>query len=402
MTLILRLLACVVSVFLTSCGAMPSVAPTATQLESRRAGDEDIYIVKVTKPVMRALAVYHEPGFPKAFQGERYIPAITLKQGDVVAVTIYESGGSTLFGAPGATALPGVPGPQSAAATTLPPQVIEADGRIVVPYIGRMSVVGLTPAKAATRIEQALSSQTVRPQVIVSLASNTSNTVSVGGEVNKAGLMQLTLRGERLLDTIAWAGGPKLSAAQLDIHLIRGSTVVSVPLRQVLANPADNIVIRPNDNVVLVNNPRSFVVMGATAKPSQYIFDTERVTFAEAIARGGGGIDASSNMAGVYLFRHERPDFARRVLSADAGAVDETFVRNPPMPDASSVPIMYRIDLKQADGYFFAQQVEMRDKDIVLIANAETTQIQKFLQLLRGVSGIFFDLSRASGYYAAQ
>ncbi len=76
----------------------------------------------------------------------------------------------------------------------------------MIPYVGRMLVAGKTPSQAAALIQDGLSSQTVRPQVVVSLVGNTANTVSVGGEVNKAGLMPLSLRGEKLLDVVAWEG----------------------------------------------------------------------------------------------------------------------------------------------------------------------------------------------------
>jgi polysaccharide export outer membrane protein len=388
--------ACLLILGLGGCN-LPAASPTSSDLEkSQKNLDQDIYIVKMTAPVAHVLSTYAEPGFPPIFRNERYSASIVLKPGDVVGVTIFESGGSPLFGAAPSVA-PGAAAQPSSVSTTLPPQVIETDGRIVVPYVGRMRVAGMTPAQAASQIETSLSSQTVRPQVIVSLSSNTSNTVAVGGEVNKAGLMQLTLRGERLLDAIAWGGGPKLPGVQLDVRLIRGSNTASVPLRNVLANPADNVVVRPNDNIILVNNPRSFVVMGATAKVAQYPIDTEHVTFAEAIARAGGGVDAASNMGGIYLFRYEPANFARNVLAADPRAVDLTYARAGSTGPA--VPIMYHIDLKQAEGYFLAQQLMMRDKDIVVITTAEATQIQKFLTLLRGVTGLYFDLSRNFSQY---
>src|SRR5262249_13827356 len=150
----------------------------------------------------------------------------------------------------------------------------------------------------------------------------TSNTVAVGGEVNKAGLMPLTLRGEKLLDVIAWAGGPKWPAVQTDVRLMRGSSVVSIPLRQVMSNPADNIVARPDDSVTLVRNPKTFVVMGASQKVAAYNIEFEKVTLAEGIAQAGGGIDTISNLAGIYLFRNEPSPFARKMLAADANAVD--------------------------------------------------------------------------------
>jgi len=394
MRVALWMMGCLLALGLAGCG-LPASAPTSSDLEKGQQNlDQDIFIVKMTAPVAHVLGTYAEPGFPPTFRNQRYNASIVLKPGDVVAVTVYETGGSPLFGsaAPPPTTTPGAPTQPVPGATTLPPQVIETDGRIIVPYVGKMRVAGMTPAQAASKIEDSLSSQTIRPQIIVSLSSNTSNTVAVGGEVNRAGLMQLTLRGERVLDAIAWAGGPKLPGAQLDVRLIRGSTTASVPLRNVLANPADNVVVRPNDNIVLVNNPRSFVVMGATAKVAQYPIDIERVTFAEAIAKAGGGIDAASNMGGIYLFRYEPADFARNVLAADPRAVDMTYARAG--VSGPSVPVMYRIDLKQAEGYFLAQQLAMRDKDIIVITTAEATQIQKFLTLLRGVTGLYFDLSR--------
>lgn len=389
--------ACLMALGLAGCG-LPAAAPTVSQLEQGQQNlDQDIFIVRMTAPVARVLGTYVEPGFPPVFRNEPYSASILLKPGDVVGVTIYESGGSALFGSSVAPSTPGAPSQPTPVATSLPPQVIETDGRIVIPYVGKMRVTGMTPGQAASQIEGSLSSQTVRPQVIVSLASNTSNTVAVGGEVNKAGLMQLTLRGERVLDAVAWAGGPKLPGGQLDVRLIRGTTTASVPLRNVLSNPVDNVVVRPNDNIVLVNNPRSFVVMGATMKVAQYPMDIERVTFAEAVAKAGGGVDAVSNMSGIYLFRYESADFARNVLSADPRAVDMTYARTG--SNGATVPVMYRIDLKQAEGYFLAQQLAMRDKDIVVITNAEATQMQKFLTLLRGVTGLYFDLSRNFSQY---
>jgi hypothetical protein len=36
----------------------------------------------------------------------------------------------------------------------------------------------------------------------------------------------------------------------------------------------------------------------------------------------------------------------------------------------------------------------MRDKDVVLIANAEAVQLQKLLAVVRGFTGIAYDLKR--------
>jgi polysaccharide export outer membrane protein len=280
----------------------------------------------------------------------------------------------------------------------LPLQIVESDGTVVIPYVGRVHVGGRTPGEAANLIQDGLEQQTVRPQVVVSLVNNTTNTVAVGGEVNKAGLMPLTLRGERLLDVVAWGGGPKWPAIQTDLRLMRGNLVASVPLQQVMANPRDNVVARPNDSITLVRSPKVFVIMGAAQKVSQYTFDYERVTLAEGIAQGGGGIDLVSNMAGIYLFRYEPTSFARRVLGADAGAVDVTFVkdRNALYEGEEPVPVVYRIDLAQAGSYLLAQQISMRDKDVVLITTAESTQFLKVMQVINSITGAYYNLTRST------
>jgi polysaccharide biosynthesis/export protein len=212
--------------------------------------------------------------------------------------------------------------------------------------------------------------------------------------------MPLTLRGERLLDAVAWAGGPKQTAIQMDLRLMRGKQTYSVPLTQIMSNSEDNILAQPNDSISLVFNPKTFLVMGATLKVNQYPFDVESITLAEAIARAGGGVETITNLRGVYLFRYEPAPLARKVLTVDHQAVDTRYVssRVDTLEGAGSIPFIYRVDLTQADGYFFAQQVQLRNKDIVVLATAEAAQFLKLMQVIRAVSGTYYDLTRSSNY----
>lgn len=393
-----RFAACLIALTVASCTGVPASAPTSAQLVRTQDENWEVFVVKVTSLVTRALAQYQGPSFPQAFRLAKYTPSVALKPGDTIGITVYETAGSTLFQGtvpPMLTGTPGLPAPQP---STLPLQIVEADGKVTVPYVGRVHVAGRTPSQAAALIQEGLASQTVRPQVVVSLVGNTSNTVSVGGEVNRAGLMPLSLRGERLLDAVAWAGGPKFPAVQVDLRLMRGQQVVSVPLQQVMSNPVDNVVAQPNDNIVLVRNPKTFLVMGATQKVAQYPFETEQVTLAEAIARSGGGIDLQANLGGVYLFRFEPAKFARTLLNADRQAVDTTYVnaRMAALEGGMDAPVIYRIDLSQADGYFFAQQIQLRDKDVVLITNADSVQFLKIMQVVRSITGAYYDLTRST------
>lgn len=400
MTLISRILLGFLLLGLASCDALPGVAPTSTQLIRSKDENWDVYVVKVTSLVSRTLASYRPESFPAGFRSQKYTPSIALKPGDAIGITVYETAGSTLFQGTVPALMTGTPGMAAPQPTTIPLQVVEADGKVTVPYVGRVSVAGRTPAQASAIIQENLSSQTVRPQVVVSIAGNVSNTISVGGEVNKSGLMSLTLRGERILDAVAWAGGPKQAAIQMDLRLMRGKQTFSVPLTQIMSNAEDNILVQPNDNISLVFNPKTYLVMGATQKVNQYSFDVESITLAEALARAGGGVESTTNLAAIYLFRYEPAPLARKVLTVDHQAVDTQYVssRVDTLEGASSVPFVYRIDLTQADGYFFAQQVQLRNKDIVVLATAEAAQFLKLMQVIRAVSGTYYDLTRSSNY----
>lgn len=386
------------ALFLGGCSFLPALAPTSNMV--LQASDEDwsAYFVKVNGRVVRELLNYRDPGFPPALRVSQYTPSNALKPGDLVGVAVYETGSPALFGPSVPPLMTGIPGQAAPQSTSLPIQTVESDGRITIPYVGRVAVGGKTPGQAAALIKEGLSGQTANPQVVVSLVGTVGNTVSVGGEVNKAGLMPLTLRGERLLDVIAWAGGPKWAPVQVDVRLMRGKRVFSIPLRQVMANPEDNIVASPNDSISLIRNPKTFLVMGATQKVSQYPFELEKYSVAEALAVAGGGVDALSNLAGIYLFRYEPSSFARKLLAADRKAVDASHVKVDvePVEGGPPTPVMYQIDLTKGDGYFLTQQMPVHDKDIILVTNSDSVQFLKFMQVVRALTGAYYDLTRST------
>jgi polysaccharide export outer membrane protein len=315
-----------------------------------------------------------------------------LRPGDVVSITIYETGGSTLFPPPSSfpgASMTGQPGAVSPGVNTVPPQTIEADGTVKVPFVGALKITNMTPGQAGTLIEQQLQGKAVGPQAIVTLVNNYANAVAVSGDVNLAKVAPLTLRGERLLDVIAAAGGPKYPPYETYVRIVRGKQVGSVLLQTVINDPSQNIGVRPNDQVILTRYPRSFAVLGATTKVSQYTFDMEKVTLAEAVARAGGPIDAIGDPTGIYLFRFEPWFIAKEILDP---AQLQAFGDTPP----KFAPVLYHLDLRSAEGYFLAQGIQMRDKDVVLISNSEATQLQKLITIVRGFTGIAYDLKRQS------
>jgi polysaccharide export outer membrane protein len=377
--------------------ALPAAGPTVDQLEHPFDGPT-FTLVKVDSRIVQILRTYGTLSLGPRFHGRRSTAGYTLRPGDAVAITVYETGGTSLFGAGGPTiptapAAPGSqPGVTPAGVTTIPPQVIEADGTITMPFVGRVQTVGKTPGQLGQEIEKQLKGKAVEPQVIVTLTNGSGNIVTVGGEVAQPRQVALTMRGERLLDVIAQAGGSKFPPYETYVRIVRDGIVGTVLLQTVISTPSENILIQPNDQVFAVRNPRTFTVMGASQKPSQYTFDTERVTLVEAVARAGGPLDQSGDPTGIYLFRYEPWVIARAIWQ---NPPPEVYAGGKP---PNFVPVLYRIGFGGAGGVFLGQSILLRDKDVVLITNAEPAQLQKLMAVVRGFTGVAFDLGRASSF----
>lgn len=388
-------LALLANAALAACG-IPAAAPTSIELtQSKESADFPYSVAKMDARVVSILDRFH-PTFGPGFRSGPYYPTNALLPGDIVAITVYETGGQNLFPPP--AVVPGAPaksevtvGAVSTGASNIPPQTVEADGTIFMPFVGRVKVSGLTPGQAGAKIEKDLEGKAVGPQVMVSPYNSVGNAVTVGGEVNAARSVAIGARGDRVLDVIAAAGGAKFPAYETYVQIVRNKQVGKVLLQTVINNPAENIYVRPHDQIYLSHNPRTFAVLGATQKVSLYPFAYEKVTLAEAIAQAGGPIDIVGDPSGIYLFRFEPWFIAKDILAPEALP---PLVANPP----EFVPIMYKIDMRAADGYFLTQAIQMRDKDVVLISNAPSVQLNKLLAVVRGFTGIAYDLKRASYY----
>ena len=176
---------------------------------------------------------------------------------------------------------------------TDPEQVVGRDGAITVPYAGRVHVAGRTTRAVQGDIETALQGKAIQPQVLVNVTHSISNTVSVGGEVAAGARIPLSVKGDRLLDVIAAAGGVRAPVNETYVELSRGATTSRVPLSRVIANPKENIYLQPNDVVTLVRDPQTFIAYGATGRNAEIPFEADGINLAQALAKAGGSATAA-------------------------------------------------------------------------------------------------------------
>ncbi len=327
-------------------------------------------MVEIDGRVVSALASQPRASLLSRFEPDGKPPPPTIRIGDTVSVSIWQATDQQVL-------LPRQTSPeQGGGSVSFPDQVVGVDGAISVPYAGRVSVAGRTPVQVQASIEQRLAEQVVRPQVLVTVTKTTSNSATVFGEEVAGARVPLSPGGDRLLDVIATAGGSKSPFYSTSIRLSRNGRTAIIPMTTLVSDPAEDIYVWPGDIITIVQKPEKFAVFGATFTNTQVPFGADRLDLAQAIAKAGGLLDLRADPEGVFLFRFEPPAVVNALgtphLATQSGGYS---------------PVVYHLNLRQVDGYFLAERFPMEDNDLIYVANASSTELQKFLTLVGSVTG---------------
>jgi polysaccharide export outer membrane protein len=357
----MRLAALTLTLTLPACATLPANGPTARAVVRQANGAKgsvkfrivDLDLTTVNQLSSVSQRTINMPGSIATLSQDRR--ADLIGPGDVLSIAIFEVGVS-LFGSSGRDAVGFDP---SARAQSFPDTMVDASGRIQLPYLGNITVGDLTVAQAQARIAAALRGKSQDARALVSIKQNVSNTVFVSGAVNRPGRLPLSLARERLLDAIATAGGSANTSEDTVVRFVRGSGVVEQRLATIRANMPDDVVLNPGDRIELIRSPRTYTVFGAVSKISQVPFETGQVSLAEALARSGGPSDATADPSAIFLFRY--------IVQPQTG-VEE--------------PVIYRLNLLKPESYFLSQRVAMQDKDVIYIANAAANQPAKLVGVI--------------------
>jgi polysaccharide export outer membrane protein len=367
-------LAAIIAIGLAGCSSLPTAGPTTSQIldQETAANPRQFDIVDVDSRVVEILRAEPTASLKAHYQRYGKPPPPKIGIGDGVSVTIYAAAAGGLF----REAAPGAPSPTGALSVTIPEQVVALDGAISVPYAGRVPAADHTPLEVQQTIDQRLAERAVEPQAIVTVTKSVSNAVTVSGEVVTGARILLSIAGERLLDVIAAAGGAKSPPYETLVRLSRSGVIATIPMDTLLSDPEENIYAWPGDLITLLRAPQTFSVFGATLNNSQLPFGAARLNLAQAIAKAGGLQDARADPTGVFLFRFEPPPVAN-AIKAPAFAT---------APDGTAA-ILYHLDLRQAGGYFLAERFPVKEDDLLYVANASSTDLQKLFNLVSSISG---------------
>jgi polysaccharide biosynthesis/export protein len=356
------------------CGSqlLPDAGPNALAVKSGGTWTGPQYgLVKLTPQVVNILDQYGPPTLSAVFGDHRPPPEIKLGIGDVVSVSIFEAAAGGLF-------IPAQAAARAGNFVTIPNEQVDSRGFISIPYAGLVPTAGKTVHQVEQEIVARIKNRAIDPQVVVTLVTQNSSLITVIGEVNTAtafsptGRIPALLSGERLLDVITRAGGLRDQGQDLWVVLERNGHRASVPFGALIYEPGNNIWAWPGDTIYLYMEPQTFLAFGASGTQGQFKFSAGtsssawRMTLAEAIAAAGGLLDVQADPGSVFLYRREPRQLAER-LGVDCSKMD-----------GPTVPIVYSVSFSNPAGYFLATRMQMRNKDLIFAANAQSVDITKF------------------------
>ena len=319
-------------------------------------------VVNVTPEVVRMLGGSRTRGGFGHFRGPGP-SSIRIGVGDVVAVTIFEA-------SPGGLFIPLESTNSAGNFVNLPDQKVDSAGNISVPYAGSIKAAGQEPAAVQRVIEQRLASRAIEPQAVVAVKSQTSSEVSVLGDVNAPSKFAVNADGERILDVIAKAGGPKQPGYETYVTLQRGKKKATIYFQKLVREPSNNIYVLPNDTIYVYREPHAFMAFGASGENGRFDFADETISLSDALGKAGGLLDTRANPGAVLVYRTED-----RKTAAKLGVPVEKF------PD-DHIPVIYRFDLRDPGGFFLASSFPVRNKDVIYIGNAAIVKFMKFITVV--------------------
>jgi polysaccharide export outer membrane protein len=357
------------------CSFFPVSGPTSIDIDRGTSETVPYALIKLSPETVDILAAYEPKGLAGAFTDRRPSANITFGIGDVVSVTIFEAAAGGLY-------IPLEAGVRPGNFVALPDQMVDNNGNITVPFAGLIKASGRTNVQVQDDIVNKIKNRAIEPQAIVTLAQQRTSLISVVGAVNTPlrFAVPATGAGDRVLDAITRAGG--LSGPGYDswVMLERGGRRATVPFENLVMNAKNNIYILPGDRIYVYLESQKFIAFGATGGTTagfgqnEIPFGAWRINLAEAVGKAGGLSDVQADPGAVFLYRQEPREVAQ-LLGADMSRF------NGPL-----VPVIFSASFRDPGGYFLATRLQMRNDDIIFVANAHSVDTAKFLTFVNLVT----------------
>lgn len=254
---------------------------------------------------------------------------------------------------------------------------VHANGTIFYPYVGNVSVQGLTVNQIRDLLASRLADYIFEPQVEVSVASYQSKKVYVTGEVNTPGQQFISNVPLTLLDAINKAGGLSEHADWDNVTLTYKGRDEKVSVEALIqrGDLTQNRLLRDGEIVHIPrNDARKVFVVGEVYKPQNLTISRNGMTLMEAIAASGGIDKLAADATGIFVIRGQKGK--------------EAFTRDEEGRTVPKIADIYQLDVTNPTAYILATDFYLKPYDVVYVTTAPISRWNRVLsQVVPSISG---------------
>ncbi|WP_171180949.1 polysaccharide biosynthesis/export family protein [Ruegeria sp. HKCCD8929] len=349
---------------MAGCSNLPGGAPVSRDiLKQASAESPDFALYPVTRAFLPAVS--HWPPTGKQ-ENLRWIGTSQgaktqiIQPGDLLSLRIWDSSDNSLL-----TAL-------DEKDVQLQEVKVASNGTIFMPYVGSISVIGLTPDLAREELQSALEAIVPSAQLQLNMAEGRNNSVDLVSGVAQPGTYPMPNRNYTVLGLISAGGGINAGLNNPQIRLIRGGQLYGTSVDRLLNNPRLNTLLRGGDQVFVEEDERYFLSFGAAGTEALHIFSKDEVSAMDAVSIMGGLQDSKADPGGLLILR-EYPSSAVR---ADTSGPQQTRV-------------VFSVNLNTADGIFSARKFQINPDDLIIATEAPINDVLTVSNIVGNFVGVF-------------
>jgi polysaccharide export outer membrane protein len=351
-------------VVLAACGRLPASGPIVEDvIRESEAATPDFAIYPVTRSFLPVIAHWPATGkterlsWIKTSAGPRHQ---LIQPGDALNIRIWDSSDNSLLTAPEQREI------------ELPEVEVSSAGTIFLPYVGKVSVVGLTPDLAREELQSALEAIIPSAQVQLGLTEGRYNSVDLVGGVNQPGSYPMPDRNYSVLSLLAAGGGVRNDLNNPQIRLVRGNQIFGTSVSRLLDSPSLDTRLRGGDRVFVEEDNRYFLSFGASGKQDLHPFTKDTLSAMDAVAIMGGVNARLADPQGLLILR-EYPTSA--VAAGQRGPRQRQ--------------VVFTVNLTSADGLFSARNFTINPDDLLVATESPVNDALTISNIIGNLFGIF-------------
>lgn len=354
---------------LTGCGRLPSGGPVAEQVTQQGKNEvADFAVYPVTRAFLPTVAQWPATGKQERLSwiGHSHGAKTQIIQpGDMLDIMIWDSSDNSLITADEQRSAP------------LGEIEVASNGTIFVPYIGDVSVIGLTPDLARKELQSQLEAIVPSAQIQLAMEEGRNNSVDLIGGVGSPGTYPMPDRNFTVLGLLAQGGGVKDGLNNAQIRLMRGGAIYGTSVDKLLDSPSRDTLLRGGDRVFIEEDERYFLSFGATGQEDLHIFSKDEMSAMDAVSVMGGIDDGTADPQGLLIIREY-----------DASAIQ------PGERGPRQQRVVFTVDLTSTDGLFSARKFQINPQDLIVATESPINDALTVSNIVGNFFGVFSAVGR--------